>query len=266
MVGGLFAFLEDVGHAEGVAHLDIPIADGRREAIVEPIVAASLPRRDDLLLLLFALHTGHIVAAQAEANLWSDAQPRNHRFILVVLGPFAKVDSEQQRHIDIMRLLHVADGVVAIIQALLRTHALPRIEHVDFATDDGTLRDERDAHAAGEVGTEARAIVAAEVHGAEGRTEYQATAEALGYQRRHADEQKEEQYEPFFFFHGVQKYVFFAKDDKKTLYLRQFSNTNIMNKRTLIGMKEATRSSTTTPSTTPTRTRFLIAMNRFSKL
>lgn len=72
MVGGFSTVLEDIGHAEGVTHLDEPIAQCCREAIVEPIVAASFPR-GNVLLFLFAFHVQHFVAADAEADLWPNA-------------------------------------------------------------------------------------------------------------------------------------------------------------------------------------------------
>lgn len=105
MVGGFLAFLEDISHAVGIAHLDEPIAQRRCNAVVNTIETASLPRGNDLLLLLFALHIDHLVASHAEADLWPDAQSRDLGFVLVVFVPFAEVDVEQQRHIDIMGFL-----------------------------------------------------------------------------------------------------------------------------------------------------------------
>lgn len=207
MVGGFCAFLEDIGHAEGVAHLDEPIAQRCCDAIVNAVETTWLPRRDELLFLLaFYLH--NVVPAYTETDLRPDAQTRYHGFVLVVIVPLAEVDVEQQRHIDVVRLLHVADGVVAFIQAFLRTHALPRINHIDLGTNNTTLGDERKAHATSEIGAEACAIVAADAHRGESRTEHEATAEALGHHRTSTDEPKEEQYEQFFVFHGLQKYFF----------------------------------------------------------
>ena len=125
MIGGFLAFLEDIGHAVGVAHLDEPIAQCRCNTVVDAVEAASLPRGDDLLLLFFALHIDYLVAAHAETDLRPDAQSRNLGFVLVVFVPFAEVDVEQQRHIDIMGLLQITNGVEDFVIAFLRTRSLP---------------------------------------------------------------------------------------------------------------------------------------------
>ena len=125
MVGGFLAFLEDIGHAVGVAHLDEPIAQCRCNAVVNAVEAASLPWGDDLLFLLFALHIDYLVAAHAKTDLWPDAQSRDFGFVLVVFVPFAKVDVKQQRHIDIMGLLKITNGVEDFVIAFLRTRSLP---------------------------------------------------------------------------------------------------------------------------------------------
>lgn len=207
MVGGFRAFFEDIGHAEGVAHLDEPIAQRRRDAIVNAVETAWFPRRDELLFLL-AFHFHDVVPAYTETDLRPDAQTRYHGFVLIVIVPFAEVDVEQQWHIDVVRLLHVADGVVAFIQAFLRTHTLPRINHIDLGANNTALGDERDAHTTSEVGAKACAVVAADAHCGESWAEYEATAEALCHHRTGTDEPKEEQYEQFFVFHGLQKYFF----------------------------------------------------------
>ena len=116
MVSRLFALFEDIGHAVGVAHLNVPIAQSGSEAIVDTVETAWLPR-GKVLLFLLALHIQHFIATYAEADLRPDAQSWNHRFIFVVLIPFSEVDVEQQRHVDVVRLLLVLDGVVAFIQA-----------------------------------------------------------------------------------------------------------------------------------------------------
>ena len=210
VVGGLFAFLEDIGHTVGVAHLNKPITHRSREAIIDAVEAARFPRGDILLLFLFHFQIHHIVAAYAKADLWPDAQSWNHGFILIILVPFAEIEVEQQRHVDVVRLLLVADGVVAGVQAFFRTRSLPRIKHIDFSTDDGTLWDERDANTTSEVGAEGGAIVPADAHSREGWTEHQAAAELLGHQRTCTDEPKDEQYEQFLVFHGMQ-FIFTAK-------------------------------------------------------
>ena len=94
MVGRLFAFLKDVGHAEGVAHLNEPITDSSYESVVDAVEAAKLPR-GDVLLPLFAFHFHDIVAADAETDLRPDTKPRNHRLVFVVFVPAAQVDVEQ---------------------------------------------------------------------------------------------------------------------------------------------------------------------------
>ena len=207
MVGGFLAFLEDIGHAEGVAHLDEPIAQRRRDAIIDAVETAQLPRRDELLFLL-AFHLHNVVAAYAKAYLWSDAKPWDHGFVLVVIIPPAEVDVEQQRHIDVVRLLHEAHCVVAGIQTFLRAHALSRINHIDFGADDRMLWNESKAHTTREIGTKTRAVVAADAHGGDCWAKHQATAEALGKQRLDSEEPKEEKYEQSFVFHGLQKYAF----------------------------------------------------------
>ena len=117
MVGRLLAFLEDVGHAEGVAHFDEPITQSRREAIVDAVESARLPRGDELLFFV-DFHFLYLVASNAETDLRPDAQSRNHGFVLVVLGPFAEIDVEEQWHINIMRLFQVADSVVVFANPL----------------------------------------------------------------------------------------------------------------------------------------------------
>ena len=94
MVGGFLAFLEDIGHAEGVAYLDEPIAQRRREAIVNTVETAFFPRCNVLLFPL-SFHFLHLVAAYAETNLRPDAKPWNLGFVFVVLVPFAEINVEQ---------------------------------------------------------------------------------------------------------------------------------------------------------------------------
>ena len=91
-----------------------------------------------------------------------------------------------------MRLLQVSyGGGVAFAIPLFRTRSLPRIQHVDFGAEDRMCGDERDAYAASEVGAKARAIVAADAHGAEGRTQHQAATETLGIVRRQRHHQEQ---------------------------------------------------------------------------
>ena len=169
MVGGFSAFLEDVGHAKGVAHFDEPIAHRSREAVVEPVVTASFPR-GDVLLFLFFFFFQHLVATDAKADLWPDAQSRDFGFVVVVFCPSAEIDVEQQRNVNVVRPLLISDGIVVFVKAFLGACALSRINHVDFASDEGMLRDEGDAHATSEIGAEPRAVVALDAHGAEGRS------------------------------------------------------------------------------------------------
>ena len=135
MVGRLSAFLEDIGHAEGVAHLDEPITHCCSEAVIDAVERAFLPRRD-VLLFRSAFHFFHLVSADAETDLRSDAQSWDLGFVLVVLVPLAEVDVEQQRHGDVMRLLQVTDAVIALVQAFLHTRSLPRIHDVDLGAED----------------------------------------------------------------------------------------------------------------------------------
>ena len=118
MVGGFPAFLEDISHAKSVAHFDEPIAHRCREAVVEPIVAASFPR-SDVLLFLFAFHVQHLVAADAKADLWPNAQSWNLGFIVVVLCPSAEIDVNQQRYVDVVRPVLISDGIVVFVKAFL---------------------------------------------------------------------------------------------------------------------------------------------------
>ena len=201
MVGGFLAFLEDIGHAEGVAHLNEPVAEGCGEAVVDAVEAARFPRGDILLLVLFHLHFHHLIASDAESDLRPDTQARYPRFILVVFVPTAQVDIEQQRNVDVVRLLHVTDGAVVVIQAFLHVGALARIDDVDFGTEDRTLGDEGETQPAREVGAETCAVVTADAHGAEGRTEHQAAAETLGTKRTGSQKQEYEKGEKSFVFH-----------------------------------------------------------------
>ena len=94
MFGGFFTFLENIGHAEGVAHFDEPITQRRREAIVNAVETAFLPWRD-VLYFRSAFHFLNLVAADAETDLWPDAQPWNLGFVFVVLVPLAEIDVKQ---------------------------------------------------------------------------------------------------------------------------------------------------------------------------
>ena len=62
MVGGFFAFLEDIGHAEGVAHFDEPITQRRCEAVIKAVETAKLPWRDVLFLGFLLFHVHNVVA------------------------------------------------------------------------------------------------------------------------------------------------------------------------------------------------------------
>jgi len=200
MVGGFFAFLEDIGHAEGVAHLDEPITQRYCEAIVDAVETAWLPW-GDVLLFLLAFHFHDVGAAYAKPNLRSDAQAWYHGFVFVVLVPFAEIDIEQQRHVDVVRFFLVSYGVVAFIQAFLGTRTLSRINDIDFGTYNATLGNEREANSASEIGAEGGAVVAADLHGGESRSKHKAAAELLCHHRATTDEPKQEQYEQFFVFH-----------------------------------------------------------------
>ena len=72
VVGGFLAFLEDIGHAEGIAHLNEPITQGCGEAILDAVEAAFFPRRDELLFPS-AFYFFHFIAADAKSDLWPDA-------------------------------------------------------------------------------------------------------------------------------------------------------------------------------------------------
>ena len=202
VVGGLLAFLEDVGHAEGVAHLDKPIAESRCQAIVDAVEAALFPR-DDVLLLSLSLHVGDVVAANAKTDLRPDAQPRNHRLVFVVFVPFPKIDVEQQRHINVVRLAEITNRGAIGIEAFRGAHALARIDDINLAAYDEMLGDESKAHAASEIGTERGAVDFAHLHGGEGRTEHQAATKTLSHECRQAkhEEQKQKYGSKRFHFH-----------------------------------------------------------------
>ena len=141
------------------------------------------------------------IASNAETDLRPDAQSWNHRFVLVVLSPLAEIDVEQQRHINIMRLFQVADGVVVFANPLFRACALPRINDVDFGSEDGMFGDEGDAHAASEVRAKLCAIVPADFHGGKRRANHQAAADALGKHLIRSEKHDYEQDKMCFVFH-----------------------------------------------------------------
>ncbi len=201
MVGRLSALLENIGHAEGVAHLNKPIAHCRREAVVDAVEAARLPRRDVLLLLLAFFYIIDLVAADAKTNLRPNTQTHYLGFILVIFFPFAEIHVEQQGHVDVVRLFEKADGVATFVQARPRPHALPRVDDINLATKDGTLGDERDTHATREVGAEGGGVVATDLHGGERRPDHQAAAESLCHQGTRAKEPQHEQYKQSFVLH-----------------------------------------------------------------
>ena len=182
MVGRLFDSFEDIGHPVGITHFDVPIAQCRSEAIVDAVETARDPR-GDVLLFLFAFHLIYFIATYAKSNLRSDAQPRNHGFVFIVLFPFSEVYVEQQRHINIMRLLQVTNGVVTRVQAFRLTHSLTLIDDIDFSSDDGAFGNECHAHTTGEIWAESGGVVPTDAHGGECRAEHQAATKTLGKER-----------------------------------------------------------------------------------
>lgn len=88
---------QHIADAVGVAHLNKPIGHCRRNAIVEAVESAILPR-GNLLFLGFAFYVVQVAPRNADTYLGTYAQPQHPSFALVGVLPFTHVDIKQDRH------------------------------------------------------------------------------------------------------------------------------------------------------------------------